>query len=85
MTNSRPHIGIFGRRNTGKSSLINLLTGQETAIISDIPGTTTDPVKKSVEIFEIGPVVLVDTAGIDDAGELGRKRINKSLDAIKKV
>ncbi|HBK42364.1 MAG TPA: [FeFe] hydrogenase H-cluster maturation GTPase HydF, partial [Porphyromonadaceae bacterium] len=85
MTNSRPHIGIFGRRNTGKSSLINLLTGQETAIISDIPGTTTDPVKKSVEILGIGPVVLVDTAGIDDAGELGRKRIDKSLDAIKKV
>lgn len=85
MTNSRPHIGIFGRQNTGKSSLINLLTGQETAIVSDVPGTTTDPVKKSVEIFEIGPVVLVDTAGIDDAGELGRKRINKSLDAIKKV
>ncbi|MEA5044612.1 MAG: GTP-binding protein, partial [Petrimonas sp.] len=85
MTNSRPHIGIFGRQNTGKSSLINLLTRQETAIVSDVPGTTTDPVKKSVEIFEIGPVVLVDTAGIDDAGELGRKRINKSLDAIKKV
>ncbi len=85
MTNFRPHIGIFGRQNTGKSSLINLLTGQDTAIVSDVPGTTTDPVKKSVEIFGIGPVILVDTAGIDDAGELGRKRINKSLDAIKKV
>lgn len=85
MTHSRPHIGIFGRRNTGKSSLINLLTGQETAIVSDTPGTTTDPVRKSVEIPGIGPVVLVDTAGIDDAGELGRKRIDKSLDTIKKV
>ena len=85
MSNSRLHIGIFGRQNTGKSSLINLLTSQETAIVSDIPGTTTDPVKKSVEILGIGPVVLVDTAGIDDAGELGRKRVNKSLEAIKKV
>ncbi len=78
-------IGIFGRRNTGKSSLINLLTGQETAIVSDKPGTTTDPVSKSVEIFGIGPVILIDTAGIDDAGELGEKRIKKSMEAIKKV
>ena len=78
-------IGIFGRRNTGKSSLINLLTGQDIAIVSDKPGTTTDPVSKSVEIFGIGPVVLIDTAGIDDAGELGEKRIKKSKEAIKKV
>jgi len=78
-------IGIFGRRNTGKSSLINLLTGQEIAIVSDKPGTTTDPVSKSVEIFGIGPVVMIDTAGIDDAGELGEKRVMKSKEAIKKV
>ena len=78
-------IGIFGRRNSGKSSLINLLTGQDIAIVSDKPGTTTDPVSKSVEIFGIGPVILIDTAGIDDAGELGEKRIKKSLEVIKKV
>ena len=80
-----PHIGIFGRRNTGKSSLINLLTGQEIAIVSDIPGTTTDPVSKSVEIFGVGPAVLIDTGGIDDVGELGEKRISKSKETIKKV
>lgn len=82
---NRIFIGIFGRRNTGKSSLINLLTGQETAIVSDTPGTTTDAVNKSVEILGIGAVVLVDTAGIDDVGELGKKRVGKSMDAIKKV
>ena len=81
----KPHIGIFGCRNSGKSSLINLLTGQDIAIVSDKPGTTTDPVSKSVEIFGIGPVILIDTAGIDDAGELGEKRIKKSLEVIKKV
>ena len=78
-------IGIFGRRNSGKSSLINQLTGQDIAIVSDKPGTTTDPVSKSVEIFGIGPVILIDTAGIDDAGELGEKRIKKSLEVVKKV
>ncbi|MDO5524213.1 MAG: [FeFe] hydrogenase H-cluster maturation GTPase HydF, partial [Bacteroidia bacterium] len=85
MSNSQPHIGIFGRRNSGKSTLINLLTGQDTAIVSDKPGTTTDPVKKSIEIFGVGATVLIDTAGIDDVGELGKKRINKSLQAIKNV
>ncbi|MFN8240827.1 MAG: [FeFe] hydrogenase H-cluster maturation GTPase HydF [Bacteroidales bacterium] len=75
----KPHIGIFGRRNNGKSSLINSLAGQDVAIVSDQPGTTTDPVKKSFEITGFGPVVLVDTAGIDDTGELGRKRIEKSI------
>ncbi|MDO5665392.1 MAG: [FeFe] hydrogenase H-cluster maturation GTPase HydF [Bacteroidia bacterium] len=85
MSNSKLHIGIFGRRNSGKSSLINLFTGQNTAIVSAIPGTTTDPVKKSVEIFGIGPVVLVDTAGIDDEGALGKKRIKKSIEVIKTV
>ena len=64
----KPHIGIFGRRNYGKSSLINYLTGQSIAIVSDWAGTTTDPVKKSMEIGGVGPVVWVDTAGIDDEG-----------------
>lgn len=80
---SKPHIGIFGRRNNGKSSFINALTGQEIAIVSDVPGTTTDPVKKSIEIQGIGPAVLVDTAGIDDTGELGLKRVQKTLSVLK--
>jgi len=82
---ARLHIGLFGRRNTGKSSVINRLTGQELSIVSDIPGTTTDPVKKAVEIPGLGPVVLIDTAGIDDAGELGQQRVSKSLQAVKQV
>jgi [FeFe] hydrogenase H-cluster maturation GTPase HydF len=82
---SKPHIGIFGRRNYGKSSLINRLAGQDIAIVSDTAGTTTDPVKKSFEITGFGPVVLVDTAGIDDEGELGQKRIDKSFEAIKTI
>ncbi|MBU2556248.1 MAG: [FeFe] hydrogenase H-cluster maturation GTPase HydF [Bacteroidetes bacterium] len=81
----KPHIGIFGRRNNGKSSIINLMTNQEVAIVSDEPGTTTDPVKKSIEIFGIGPAIIVDTAGIDDSGELGEKRIKKTYDAIKTI
>jgi len=79
---SKPHIGIFGRRNNGKSSLINCLAGQDIAIVSDHPGTTTDPVKKSFEITGFGPVILVDTAGIDDSGELGQKRIERTLRII---
>ncbi len=81
----KPHIGIFGRRNCGKSSLINVLCGHDIAIVSDIPGTTTDPVKKSVEIFRIGPAIIVDTAGIDDTGDLGQKRIKKSYLAIRTI
>ena len=81
----KPHIGIFGRRNNGKSSLINLMTGQEVAIVSEEAGTTTDPVKKSLEIFGIGPAIIVDTAGIDDSGELGEKRVKKTYDAIKTI
>jgi [FeFe] hydrogenase H-cluster maturation GTPase HydF len=81
----KPHIGIFGRRNIGKSSLINALTGQETAIVSDVAGTTTDPVKKSIEIAGIGPAMLIDTAGIDDSGELGMKRIGRSKDMLKLI
>lgn len=83
--NIKPHIGIFGRRNVGKSSFINRLTGQDIAIVSDTPGTTTDPVKKSVEIFGIGPVVLVDTAGIDDEGDLGQLRIEKTNKVMAQV
>ena len=79
------YIGIFGRRNTGKSSVINRLTGQSLSIVSDIAGTTTDPVKKAVEIPELGAVVVVDTAGIDDTGELGNKRIDKTQQSLKQV
>ncbi|PID28509.1 MAG: [FeFe] hydrogenase H-cluster maturation GTPase HydF [Candidatus Cloacimonadota bacterium] len=83
--NRRPHIGIFGRRNNGKSSLINALSGQDIAIVSNFAGTTTDPVKKVMEIPGIGPVVLIDTAGIDDTGELGALRIKKSFKTIKHI
>src|SRR5512141_2899572 len=76
---SKPHIGIYGKRNNGKSSLINMLAGQNVAIVSDFAGTTTDPVKKSFEITGFGPVILIDTAGIDDSGELGDKRVDRTL------
>ena len=78
----KPHIGIFGRRNYGKSSLVNFLTGQQIAIVSDLAGTTTDPVKKTMEIGGVGPVVWIDTAGIDDEGVVGRMRIDKSLEML---
>ncbi len=81
----KPHIGIYGRRNSGKSTLINLLTEQETSIVSDTPGTTTDPVKKSVEIKGVGACVIIDTAGIDDVGELGNMRIKKTRSSLKQV
>lgn len=79
---NRLHIGIFGRRNAGKSSLINALTGQDVALVSASPGTTTDPVFKAMEILPIGPCVLIDTAGIDDEGSLGQLRINKTRKII---
>lgn len=82
---NKPHIGIFGRRNNGKSSLINAITGQETAIVDACAGTTTDPVRKSIEIFGIGPAVIIDTAGIDDEGTIGQKRIQKSLEVLKSI
>ena len=79
------HIGIFGRRNAGKSSLINVLLGQEVAIVSDMPGTTTDPVKKRMEIPDIGPVQLIDTAGFDDEGEVGQKRVEKTMKVVEEI
>ncbi|MBR5626785.1 MAG: 50S ribosome-binding GTPase, partial [Thermoguttaceae bacterium] len=75
----RLHIGIFGRRNTGKSSLLNALTRQQTSIVSDVAGTTTDPIEKPMEFLPIGPVLFIDTAGIDDEGELGNLRIEKTM------
>jgi len=82
---AKPHIGIFGKRNHGKSSLINSLAGQEVAIVSEDPGTTTDPVKKSIEIPGIGPVVMIDTAGSDDTGALGNKRVKKTMEVIRQI
>ena len=81
----RVHLGLFGKRNAGKSSVINAITGQETAIVSDVKGTTTDPVFKSMEILPIGPCVIIDTAGLDDVGELGELRIKKTLEVLDKT
>lgn len=81
----KPRIGIFGRRNYGKSSLINYLTGQSIAIVSDVAGATTDPVRKTMELGGVGPVVWIDTAGIDDSGQLGRQRVEKSLAELKQI
>jgi len=81
----RLHIALFGRRNAGKSSLINALTGQELAIVSPVAGTTTDPVYKAMELLPIGPVMFIDTAGLDDEGELGKKRVAKSLAVLAKA
>lgn len=81
----RIHIGIFGKRNAGKSSLINALTGQSLAIVSDIKGTTTDPVLKAMELLPLGPVVMIDTPGIDDDGELGVLRIQKAYQVLNKT
>lgn len=82
---NRLHIGIFGKRNSGKSSLINALTNQNIAIVSDIAGTTTDPVYKSMEIHGIGPCVFIDTAGFDDIGEIGRLRVSQTRKAMDKT
>lgn len=81
----RLHIGIFGRRNAGKSSLINALTGQSLSIVSEIKGTTTDPVLKAMELLPLGPVVMIDTPGLDDEGELGALRIQKSYQILNKT
>ena len=82
---NRLHIALFGRRNSGKSSLINALTGQDTALVSDIPGTTTDPVSKPMELHGIGPCVIIDTPGFDDEGTLGEMRIERTLKAIERT
>ena len=82
---NRVHIGFFGRCNTGKSTLINMLTDQPVSLVSEVAGTTTDPVSKSMEILPLGPVVITDTAGIDDTSELGALRIEKSEEIIKKI
>jgi len=82
---NRLHIAIFGRRNVGKSSLINAITNQNIALVSDVAGTTTDPVYKSMEILPVGPVVLIDTAGLDDAGRLGELRVKRSFSVLNKT
>ena len=82
---NRLHIALFGRRNAGKSSLINALTHQKVAVVSDIPGTTTDPVYKSMEVLPLGPVVFIDTPGIDDEGMLGELRIEKTKEILRKT
>lgn len=82
---NRLHIALFGKRNSGKSSLINALTGQDTALVSDTPGTTTDLVSKAMEIQGIGPCLFIDTPGFDDEGELGEMRISRTLKAIEKT
>ena len=81
----RLHIGLFGRRNSGKSSLVNALTRQQIALVSDVAGTTTDPVSKTMEIHGIGPCVFIDTAGFDDEGTLGEMRVQKTRDALRKT
>lgn len=81
----RVHIGFFGRRNAGKSSVMNAVTGQDLAVVSDVRGTTTDPVYKSMELLPLGPVVMMDTPGIDDEGELGALRVRKSYQVLNKT
>lgn len=82
---NRLHIGFFGKRNAGKSSVVNAVTGQQIAIVSDVKGTTTDPVLKSMELLPLGPVVIIDTAGFDDSGELGEMRIKKTKQILNKT
>lgn len=81
----RIHIGIFGKRNAGKSSIINAITGQNLAIVSDVLGTTTDPVLKAMELLPLGPVVMIDTPGLDDEGELGKLRVQKAYQILNKT
>lgn len=82
---NRIHIAIFGRRNAGKSSLINALTNQDLAVVSSVAGTTTDPIYKAMELLPLGPVVMIDTAGIDDVGELGELRVKKTVEVLNKT
>lgn len=81
----RPHIAFFGMRNAGKSSLVNAVTGQQLAVVSDVKGTTTDPVRKAMELLPIGPVVIIDTPGLDDEGELGQLRVQKAREILAKT
>ena len=82
---NRVHIGFFGCRNAGKSSLVNAVTGQSLAVVSDVAGPTTDPVYKSMELLPLGPVVIIDTPGIDDTGELGELRVSKTRQVLAKI
>ena len=82
---NRVHIGIFGKRNAGKSSVINALTGQDLAVVSDVKGTTTDPVYNAKELLPMGPVILIDTPGIDDEGVLGVLRVKKARQVLNKT
>ncbi|MDR1576895.1 MAG: [FeFe] hydrogenase H-cluster maturation GTPase HydF [Deltaproteobacteria bacterium] len=84
-TANRVHIGFFGRRNVGKSSLLNAVTGQDLAVVSDVLGTTTDPVRKAMELLPLGPVVIIDTPGLDDVGDLGEKRVRKARQVLNLV
>ena len=84
-SSDRVHIGFFGRRNAGKSSLVNAVTGQELAVVSEIRGTTTDPVKKAMELLPLGPVVIIDTPGIDDEGTLGEMRVRKAKQVLNRT
>ena len=82
---NRIHIGFFGQRNAGKSSLVNAVTGQSLSVVSDVAGTTTDPVNKSMELLSLGPVVITDTPGMDDEGDLGCLRVQKAKQALRKM
>lgn len=84
-TSERTHIAIFGRRNAGKSSIINAVTGQDLAVVSDVKGTTTDPVSKAMELLPLGPVVIIDTPGLDDVGSLGELRVKKAYQILNKT
>lgn len=84
-SSERIHIGFFGRRNAGKSSLVNAVTGQELSVVSDVAGTTTDPVRKAMELLPLGPVVIIDTPGLDDEGSLGELRIKKTEAVLQEV
>ena len=81
----RVHIGFFGRRNAGKSSLVNAVTGQDLAVVSDTRGTTTDPVRKAMELLPMGPVLIIDTPGFDDEGTLGELRVRKTRQILNKT
>ena len=81
----RVHIGFYGVRNAGKSSLVNALTGQEMSVVSPVAGTTTDPVRKAMELLPIGPVVILDTPGLDDEGDLGEKRVRRTAEMLNRT